>query len=202
MEKIKETTVANTEVVAKPQGSQTAEKTAKAEGKGIVATRILTRAGVIAALYVALSLLTLPVASGAIQFRASEALTILPLFFPEAIPALAIGCMLSNIITGCAVWDVIFGSVITLVAAVLTFYTGKIIKTRWLKIGVGGLFPVLLNAFFLPVIWYYCYGELEFVYMLQVLFLIISQSVSVYAIGAPLYLGVERLRLKEFKAVL
>ena len=170
--------------------------------KQIFNTRALARAGVVAALYVALSFAVLPIASGAIQFRPSEALCILPFFFPETIPALFVGCMLSNLITGCAVFDIFFGSLITLVAAVFTFICGRLIGNAAAKIAVGGLFPVLLNAFFLPVIWYFCYGELEYVYIIQVSFLIISQSVSVYLLGSFLYFGVKRLREKGVKEFL
>ena len=159
-------------------------------------TKKLARAGIIAGLYVVLSLITLPVASGAIQFRASEGLTILPLFFPEAIPALFIGCMLSNLITGCAPMDIIFGSVVTLVAGFLTYGVGRLIKKTALKIILGGIFPVLLNAFILPLIWLWCYGTGEYVYGLQFTFLLISQSVSVYALGTPIYFGVKRLKNK------
>ena len=159
-------------------------------------TKKLARCGIIAGLYVVLSLITLPVASGAIQFRASEGLTILPLFFPEAIPALFVGCMLSNLITGCAPMDIIFGSAVTLVASVLTYGAGKLLKNTSLKIIAGGIFPVLLNAFLLPLIWVWCYGTGEYVYGLQFTFLLISQSVSVYALGTPIYLGVKRLKNK------
>lgn len=162
-------------------------------------TKIIARAGLIGALYVLLSLITFPVASGAIQFRVSEALCVLPLIFPETIPALAVGCMLSNLITGCAPMDVVFGSIITLVAGVGTFLMGKFIKNTVLKIALGGIFPVLLNVFFLPLIWYWCYGELEYLYLMQVLFLIISQSVSIYALGSPLYLSIKKMRKKGIK---
>ena len=156
-------------------------------------TLIIVRAGLIAGLYVALSLVTMPIASGAIQFRVSEALTLLPLFFVEAIPALFVGCMLSNLITGCLVLDIIFGSVITLVASACTFIIGKVIKNAFFKVFLGGLFPVVLNALFLPIIWVKVYGALEYVYYLQALFLFISQSLSVYACGTPLFLAVRKL---------
>lgn len=155
-------------------------------------TKSLALSGMIAALYVALSLITFPVASGAIQIRLSEGLTLLPLIMPEAIPAVFIGCMLSNLITGCAVFDVLIGSLITLVAGILTYFIGKLIRKTAIKIFVGGLFPVLLNAFFLPLIWYFCYGEMEYVYILQATFLIVSQSVSVYAVGSVCYLVTKR----------
>ncbi len=152
-----------------------------------LSTTKLARAGIISALYAVVSFISAPIASGAIQIRLSEALCLLPLIFPESILGLTIGCALSNLITGLAPYDVIFGSLITLIASIFTYFCGKIIKKNILKIVIGGLFPVLLNAFFLPLIWKWCYGFIEYVYLLQVLFLIIGQGVSVYAIGTPLY---------------
>ena len=160
------------------------------------ATKIIVRAGLVAGLYVVLSLLTLPIASGAIQFRLSEALTILPLFFIEAIPALFVGCMLSNLISGCMLLDVVLGSIITLVSAVLTFVVGKIIKNVPLRIIIGGFFPVILNALFLPIIWLAIYGAIEYVYILQVVFLFVSQSISIYGFGTPLYFAIKKLENK------
>ena len=157
-------------------------------------TKRLARAGMTAALYVVLSLITLPVASGAIQFRVSEGLTLLPLLFPEAPYALFVGCALSNLITGCALFDVVFGSVITLLAGVLTYFTGKIIKKTLPSIVVGGLFPVVLNALLLPAVWYYCYGQLEYVYYLQACFLLISQGLSVYLFGSVICVSVKKFR--------
>lgn len=165
-------------------------------------TKTIARAGVIAALYFVLTLAVLPVASGAIQFRISEALTLLPLFFPEAIPALTVGCVLSNLTSGCVVYDVVFGSAVTCLAAVLTFLSGKLFKKTWIKIAVGGLFPVLLNAFLLPLIWLFCYENLDYAYMLQVLFLIVSQGVSVYVLGSFLVIPIVKLREKGVKCLL
>ena len=88
----------------------------------------LTRAGVIAGLYTVTTLITMPIASGAIQIRLSETLTLLPLLFPEAIPALFIGCFLSNLLSGCALLDVVFGSLISLDAGISTYLFGKVLK--------------------------------------------------------------------------
>ncbi len=165
-------------------------------------TKLVARAGVIAALYFVLTMAVLPVASGAIQFRVSEALTLLPLVFPEAIPALFAGCILANLVSGCVVYDVIFGSVVTLLAACLTYAAGRVFKKTWLKIAVGGIFPVLLNAFLLPLIWLFCYESLEYAYMIQVLFLIAGQGVSVYLLGTFLMLPVIRMREKGVKCLL
>ncbi len=90
---------------------------------------LLVQAAMIAALYVVLTFIAnaLGLASSAIQVRFSEALTILPYFTPAAVPGLFIGCLLSNILTGCAMPDIIFGSLATLVGAL---FTGKIRKDQ------------------------------------------------------------------------
>ena len=77
----------------------------------------ICQAAVIAALYVVLTYVFSAFASGVIQVRVSEALTILPAFTPAAIPGLVIGCLLSNTLTGCVLLDIIFGSVATLIGA-------------------------------------------------------------------------------------
>ena len=161
------------------------------------ATAKLVRTGIIAALYAALCFLTFPIASGAIQLRLSEGLSLLPLVFPEATIGVAAGCFVVNLVTGCAIPDVIFGTLITLFAATFTYLIGKSIKKTAVKIVVGGAFPVLFNAFLLPLIWYFCYGGLEYVYMLSVLFLFLGEGVSVYLVGVPIVLFMEKLKKKK-----
>ena len=159
-------------------------------------TKMLTRAGVIAALYVALTFVTLPVASGAIQFRPGEALTVLPLLFAESVPAVFFGCLIANLITGTAVQDIVFGSLVTLLAAACTYLCGKTLKNKWAKALVGGIFPVIFNAFFLPLIWLWAYGALEFAYIVQAAFLLLSQGAAVYALGVPLYFSLRKAQEK------
>lgn len=83
----------------------------------------LTQAAMIAALYVVLTYIAnlFGLASGVIQIRLSEMLCILPVFTPAAIPGLFIGCLLSNILTGCVIWDILFGSLATLAGAIGTY---------------------------------------------------------------------------------
>lgn len=157
-------------------------------------TIYITRAGIISALYVVLSLIVFPFASGAVQVRLGEAFCILPLFFPEAVVSLFIGCVIVNLITACAVYDVVFGGLITLVSALLTLVIGKAIKNRLLKLLVGGSFPVFLNAFLLPVIWFFCYGQLEYLYILQVAFLFVGQAISVYGLGGALFFTLDKYK--------
>lgn len=163
-----------------------------------ITSKKLARAGIIASLYVVLSLVTFGFSSGAIQLRLSEGLTILPLIFPEAIPALFVGCMLSNLISGCALIDIFLGAFVTLMAGFATYVIGKIVPNIGLRLFLGGLFPVIFNAFLLPLIWKYCYG-LEYAYIVQACFLLASQAISVYAVGVPINLSVERLRKKGAK---
>ena len=83
----------------------------------------MVQAALIAAMYVVLTWLAniFGLANGAIQVRFSEALTILPYFTPAAIPGLFVGCIISNTITGAAVWDILFGSLATLIGAFFTY---------------------------------------------------------------------------------
>jgi len=112
----------------------------------------ITQAGVIAALYVVLTLLAnaLGLANYAIQVRFSEALTILPFFTPAAIPGLFIGCLLSNILTGCAPLDVVFGSLATLAGAMGTYLLRK---QKWL----APVPPIVANIIVVPLVLAYVY---------------------------------------------
>ena len=116
-------------------------------------TRFLTQSGVIAAVYVLLTMLAaaLGLDSGAVQLRLSEALTILPVFTPAAVPGLFIGCLLSNLLAGGVIWDVIFGSLATLLGAV---GTRLLRKNRWLAC----LPPILANVLIIPFVLTYAYG--------------------------------------------
>lgn len=102
-------------------------------------TMFIVRSAVIAALYAALTLALYPISFGAVQFRVSEALTLLPIVMPEAIPGLFVGCLVSNLIGSATPWDIIFGSLATLIAAILTYATrrNKILAAFW---------PVLCNT--------------------------------------------------------
>lgn len=114
----------------------------------------LTRAALIAALYVVLTFLSqmFGLASGAIQFRLSESLTIMPLFYKESIAGLWIGCIVANILTGCAIWDIVFGSLATLIGALGTYYIGR------KKPILGPIFPILSNMIIVPWVLQLVYG--------------------------------------------
>lgn len=113
----------------------------------------VTQAGVIAALYVVLTLLAnaLGLANYAVQVRFSESLTILPFFTPAAIPGITLGCLLSNIMTGCALPDIIFGTLASLIGAVLTYLLRR---NKWL----APLPPIAANTIIVPFVLLYAYG--------------------------------------------
>ncbi|MCI9109438.1 MAG: QueT transporter family protein [Lachnospiraceae bacterium] len=113
----------------------------------------IVQAAMIAALYVVLTILAnaLGLANYAIQVRFSEALTILPYFTPAAVPGLFIGCLISNILTGCAIPDIIFGSLATLVGAIFTY---KLRRQKWL----APIPPIVANMIVVPLVLLYAYG--------------------------------------------
>ncbi len=123
------------------------------KNKSLNKSKQLVEAAMIAALYVVLTFIAngLGLASSAIQVRFSEALTILPYFTPAAVPGLFIGCILSNVLTGCALPDIVFGSLATLIGAI---FTRKLRKFKWLV----PVPPIVANAVIVPFVLLYAYG--------------------------------------------
>lgn len=115
----------------------------------------ISQAAMIAALYVVLTYIAnaFSLASGPVQIRLSEALTILPWFTPAAIPGLAIGCLLANWLTGCVMLDIIFGTLATLIGAVLTYVLRRT-KMRWL----APIPPIVSNTVIVPWVLRFAYG--------------------------------------------
>lgn len=108
--------------------------------------KYLVQGAMIAAIYTVLTLLaaTANLAYGPVQFRFSEALTLLPVFTPAAVPGLAVGCLLSNIWSGYGVADMVFGTLATLLAAMVT---RRLRNVRIKKVPfLAPLPPVLFNA--------------------------------------------------------
>lgn len=157
-------------------------------------TAFLAQAAVIAALYVVLTLLAnaLGLANYSIQVRISEALTILPLFTPAAIPGLFVGCLLSNILTGCVVWDIIFGPIATLLGAFGT-YLLRNKKKKW----PATLPPILSNTIIVPFVLAYAYrfeGTIPY-FMLTVG---IGEIISCGILGMLLYASLNKYRKHIF----
>lgn len=113
----------------------------------------ITQAAIIAALYVVLTMLAnaMGLANGSIQIRFSEALCVLPFFTVAAVPGLYLGCLISNIMNGAVIWDILFGSLATLIGAFGTYYLRrhKFLMT---------LPPVIANMVIVPFVLRYGYG--------------------------------------------
>lgn len=111
----------------------------------------ITQGAVIAAIYVVLVFVFDYWSFGPVQFRIAEALTILPYFTPAAVPGLFIGCLIANITGGAVIWDVIFGSLATLIGAVGTYLLRR---WKWL----APVPPILANTMIVPFVLKYAYG--------------------------------------------
>ena len=143
--------------------------------------QFIVQAAVIAAAYTALTMLFAPISFGhaIFQFRVSEALTVLPAITAASIPGLFIGCLLSNLLVGgIGPIDIIFGSLATLIAAILS---RKLKNTPWLV----PLPPVIINA--LIVGSYLNFLKLQDVSLaVSVGWVALGQFLACYFVGYPL----------------
>ncbi len=139
----------------------------------------ICQAAVIAALYVVLTYVFSAFASGVIQVRVSEALTVLPAFTPAAIPGLVIGCLLSNTLTGCVLLDIIFGSVATLIGALGSY---ALRRHTWLV----PIPPIVSNMIIVPFVLRFAYGATDaFPFMMATVGA--GEIISCYLLGMILY---------------
>ena len=150
----------------------------------------ICQADVIAALYVVLTYVFSAFASGVIQVRVSEALTILPAFTPAAIPGLVIGCLLSNTLTGCVLLDIIFGSVATLIGALGSY---ALRRHTWLV----PIPPIVSNMIIVPFVLRYAYGATDaFPFMIATVGA--GEIISCYLLGMLLYGALKKMNRSLF----
>jgi uncharacterized membrane protein len=161
--------------------------------------QFLTQGAMIAAVYAVLTLLAAVVnlAYGPVQFRFSEALTILPIFTPAAIPGLALGCLLSNIWSGYGVADMVFGTAATLLAAIATRMVRNI-RIRNIPF-LAPLPPVLLNAVIvgLEISILSPGGFVWAGFLSAALSVGLGELVICYALGLPLAAALEQIGAKN-----
>ncbi len=129
----------------------------------------------VAAIYVVLTLLFAPISFGAMQVRISEALCVLPMFTSAAIPGLFVGCLLANILGGAIVWDVVLGSLATLIGAAGGFLLRK---NRWLV----PVPTIIANAVIVPPVLKYGYG-VDMPLLLIAVYVALGEVVSCYGLG-------------------
>lgn len=145
----------------------------------------LTMGAVIAALYVVLCVAFEPLSYGSVQVRIAEALTVLPMFTPAAIPGLTIGCAIANVIGGGIMLDVVFGSLATLIGGIGTYLLRK--KSVW----IAQLSPVAANTLIVPFVLRYGYGIILPIPLLM-LAIAVGEVVGCMLLGAALSKGLKK----------
>ncbi len=174
-------------------------------------TYLITQAAVIAAAYIALTLLVAPLSFGQIQFRLSEALTALAVLTPAAVPGLFIGCLLSNILNpmNLGIVDILLGSLATLLAAWLSWMLGRRVRESqaplvgWTVLAL--LPPVAANGLivgsYLPFLLAPDAAQSAWSILFSIGLIAASEAVVVYLIGWPLIYGLRKSQIKLYEKV-
>lgn len=158
--------------------------------KNSSSVRELAQGTAIAALYVVLTVAFAPISFGPVQFRISEALTILPLFASCAVPGLFIGCFLANLLGGAVALDIVFGSVATLIGAWLGY---RLRFNRWLV----PVPAVVSNSLIIPLVLKYGYG-VDLPYLVQAGYIAVGEILGCYVLGELLASVLEKYKGKLF----
>ena len=152
----------------------------------------MCQAAMIAAIYIVITVIGGALSFGEIQIRFAEALTILPVFTPAAVPGLFIGCILANILGGAILPDIIFGSLATLIGACFTWTLRN--KSRYL----APLPPIIANAVIVPFILRFGY-QVPLPVPFMMLTVGIGEVISCGALGLILYAALDKYRHVIFK---
>ena len=148
----------------------------------------LARGAIIAALYAATTLLLAPISYGEIQIRIAESLTLLPILLPEAVPALTIGCLLANVLGGCTIFDIVFGTLATLLAAICT-------RRLRSHLRLASAMPVLFNGVIVGTVVHYAYAPVIPLPLCMV-FVALGEAVSCMLLGPVVLRAAERIPAK------
>ena len=149
---------------------------------------VLARGALIAALYAATTLLLAPISYGEIQVRIAESLTLLPILLPEAVPALTIGCLLANVLGGCTIFDIVFGTLATLLAAICT-------RRLRSHLRLASAMPVLFNGVIVGTVVHYAYAPVIPLPLCMV-FVALGEAVSCMLLGPVVLRTAERIPAK------
>lgn len=153
----------------------------------------IAQAAMVAAIYVVLTLVGASFSYGEVQVRISEALTILPVFTPAAIPGLFIGCLLSNILGGCILPDIVFGSLATLIGAIFTWMLRN--KNKYL----APLPPIIANVIVVPFVLRYGY-QVPLPIPFMMLTVGVGEVISCGVLGMILHTALSRYKNVIFRA--
>jgi uncharacterized membrane protein len=150
-------------------------------------------------MYFTLTYSVAPIAFGPLQFRPGEALTLLPLLFPESILGITIGCFLANVFSPYGWYDMLFGTLATLIAAIMTYTIGRSLKTKKVSIKAlyGSIPPVLVNALMLPLIWLFFSSDQLYLYNFITIFA--TQTGVILFLGVPLVVALSKIKIFSVK---
>lgn len=151
-------------------------------------TKHLVRGALIAAAYATLSYVSAPLQFMFFQFRLSEALCVLPIFFPEAIAGLFVGCLIANYISGCVIWDVLFGSLATLLGAIFARALARLPRKLMF---LTTLPTVFANAIIVPFVIIYAYNSPDS-YCFLLVTVMAGELVTATGVGTLLYYQLEK----------
>ena len=175
--------------------------------KALFSTRSLTQGGIIAALYAALIFVNPLYSHGILQVRVSEALTILPLFTPVAIPGLFVGVLVANLFNpaGAHIIDIIFGSLATLSAASLTYWLGRKMLILEMKNSakemvaflIAMIPPIILNAIVVGGYLYILFYRQEYTAIAAMSLVGLGQVIACYVLGSILYIALRKVNKKS-----
>ena len=160
-------------------------------------TRFVATAGIIAALYVAMTLAVAPFGYGEVQVRISEMLCVLPYFTPAAVPGLFIGCLISNLLSikGMIWADVVFGTLATLLGAICAYLIGRS-KTK-LALVLTPIPNVIFNTIAVPLVIKFGYGS-DYALWLIAIFILAGETISCMVLGIPFGFALRKLPAKVF----
>ncbi|MBP9988966.1 MAG: QueT transporter family protein [Ruminococcus sp.] len=152
----------------------------------------LVHGAIIAALYALLTYAVSPLSFGLVQFRFSEALCVLPVLTPAAIPGLTIGCLISNLSSPYGIIDIVFGTFATLVSALLSRFTRKVLIKKLPLLSL--IFPVLINSIVVGAeLAYLNSGKVSFaVFLSSSMGVALGEAVVCYLLGLPLLVAVKK----------
>lgn len=159
-----------------------------------ISVLFMAQAAMIAAIYVVITLVFAPFSYGEVQVRLSEALTILPVFTPAAIPGLFIGCLISNILGGCIVPDIIFGSLATLLGALCTYTLRD--KNKYL----APIPPIIANMLIVPFVLRFGY-QVPLPIPFMMLTVGIGEVISCGFLGMILYTALNKYKAAVFRTI-
>ncbi len=153
----------------------------------------VARAGIIAALYFALSVAFSGISFGPIQFRISEILVLLPLIFPEAVVGLTIGCFFTNFFfSPFGVFDMVLGTLATLIGALGTM----LLRRRPI---LSTIPPIVANTLLIPLI--FVLNDADAVYYISMFEILATQIITCIIIGVPFTFALKKAMIKAHIAL-